>query len=97
MTEIAIKVQHAARKWRELMSVKINRIKYLSGELGSDFVRRVLRAKSRRERGEISFRCIARVLCFSLFILLENGFVKFVVIVLLIRFRFRLVEDSVEL
>jgi hypothetical protein len=97
VTEIAIKVQHAARKWRGANEREINRIKYLSGELGSNFVRRVLRAKSRTERGEISFRCVARVFCFGLFILLENGFVKFVVIVLLIRFRLRLVKDSVEL
>ena len=58
MTEIAIKVQHAARKWRGANEREINRIKYLSGELGSDFVRRVLRAKSRREGGNlIPLRC----------------------------------------
>ena len=38
-----------------------------------------------------------RVLRFGLFILLENGFIKFIVIVLLIRFPIRLIKDSVEL
>ena len=52
MTEIAVKVQHAARKWWGANEREINRIKYLSGELGSNFVQRVLRAKSRTERGK---------------------------------------------
>lgn len=47
MTENAIKVQHVRENGeRKGNEREMNRIKYLSGELGSIFMRRVLRAKS---------------------------------------------------